>query len=58
MTFDWRSLADVARELISQARDSAHSEALYRSALIRLYIGAYGHARVYASNLLGFVAEE
>jgi hypothetical protein len=58
MSFEWRTLFDLARDWAQQAPHSAHAEALYRSALSRLYFGAYGYASAYATNFLGFIPHE
>ena len=50
-------MLDVARDLVNQAPKSDNPEARYRSALSRLYFGAYGHARNYAISYLSFVPQ-
>jgi hypothetical protein len=55
MGFDWKTLVDLATTLAQQAQISANSEAYQRSALSRLYFGAYGHARNYAIAYLQFI---
>ncbi len=57
MAFDWKALLDVARDLAKEAPSSTNPEARYRSALSRIYFGAYGHARNYAISYLGFVTQ-
>jgi hypothetical protein len=58
MAFEWKSLIELAREWAQHAPHSPNSEALYRSALSRLYFGAYGHAHTYATDYLGFNPHE
>jgi hypothetical protein len=55
MSFDWKSLADVARHLEQEAsKGEANAEALRRSAVGRAYYAAFGHARNCAKNFLGY----
>jgi hypothetical protein len=58
MAFNWSSLIDIAREWTQEAPESANAEALYRSSLSRLYFGAFGHAREYATSYLNFVPHD
>jgi hypothetical protein len=58
MAFEWRSLVDVARTWAHEAPHSTNAEALLRSALSRIYFGAYGYASSYATNYLGFVPHD
>jgi hypothetical protein len=55
MPFDWKSLADVARNLEKEAsKGDADAEAQRRSAIGRAYYAAFGHARNYAKKFLGY----
>ncbi len=56
MSFDWKNLVQVARQLESDANQgAANAEALRRSAVGRAYYGAFCHARNYAVQYLGYV---
>jgi hypothetical protein len=56
MSFDWKSLLDVARQLEHEAdQGPSHAEALRRSAVGRAYFAAFCHARNYAVQYLGYV---
>lgn len=52
MSFDWITFVELARDLEQQARNGRNPEAYLRSALSRLYFGAFGHSRNYAERYL------
>src|SRR5436190_1902198 len=56
MSFDWKSLLDVARQLEHEANQGPiRAEALRRSAVGRAYFAAFCHARNYAVQYLGYI---
>lgn len=56
MPFDWKALIDLARRLEQPAQDADDPEPYLRSALSRLYFGAYGYVRKHAEDFLQFNA--
>ena len=54
MAFDWKEYVELSRFLQRQTGSGVSPEAILRSALSRAYDGAFGHARNYARDWLGF----
>jgi hypothetical protein len=55
MSFDWRNLLDLARQMEHDAAKApTNVEALCRSAVSRAYFGAFCHARNYAESFLNY----
>jgi hypothetical protein len=55
MSFDWKSLLDLATQMEQDASKGAtNAEARYRSAVSRAYFGVFCHARNYAENFLKY----
>jgi hypothetical protein len=55
MPFDWRENLAVARLLHGHTGAGISQEAMLRGVIGRAYYAAYGHARRYACDYLGFV---
>lgn len=56
MAFDWRLYVELARSASATGGPAGAPEAVLRSALSRTYYGAFGTARNYARDWLGFRA--
>lgn len=55
MSFDWKSLVDLARAMEQESTGvSGNAECLQRSAVGRAYYGAFCHARNYAAAYLKY----
>jgi hypothetical protein len=58
MSFEWKSLLDLARAMEQEATKSgANAECLLRSAVGRSYFGAFCYARNYAAEFLKYQAK-
>ncbi len=58
MPFNWKAYVALARDLEQQAGKATHPEAYLRSAVSRVYFGAFGHASNYAKDFLLFQPHE
>jgi hypothetical protein len=58
MSFNWKALVNLARDLEHQAASVDDPEAHFRSAVSRAYFGAFGHACNYAKEFLDFQSRE
>jgi|WetSurMetagenome_2_1015567.scaffolds.fasta_scaffold627783_2 uncharacterized protein (UPF0332 family) len=56
MPFEWAHFLDIAKYLFNQAHENAiiQTNAAYRSAISRAYYAAFGHAKVFAMDVMGF----
>jgi uncharacterized protein (UPF0332 family) len=56
MLFEWAQFLDIAKFLFDQGKTHLiPQEAAYRSAVSRAYYAAFGHAKVYGSDVMGFI---
>ncbi|MCI0379560.1 MAG: hypothetical protein L0215_18275 [Gemmataceae bacterium] len=58
MSFDWKSVLDLAKLQEQQTSTAANPEALQRTAVNRAYFAAFCQTRDYAVRNLGFLARE
>ena len=58
MLFDWLEYLKLARWLSVHTPADVSQEAAQRDAISRAYYAAFGHARKYAEDWLGFVPRE
>lgn len=58
MAFDWREFLTLARSLRDDPPPGVSLEAAQRTVASRAYYGAFGHARKYATDYLGFVPRD
>ena len=56
MPFEWAQFLDIAKFLLEHGKQvSILQDAAYRSAMSRAYYSAFGHAKVFATDMLNFV---
>jgi len=56
MPFEWAQFLDIAKFLLDQTKtNSIPQDAAYRSAISRAYYAAFGHAKVFATDVMGFI---
>lgn len=56
MSFDWEDFLNLARELAANPTPGCSPDAVRRTIIGRAYYAAFGYARKYAVNNLGFTA--
>lgn len=57
MPFEWAQFLDIAKFLLDQTKTTPNPiplDAAYRSAISRAYYAAFGHAKVFATDVMDF----
>jgi len=56
MPFEWAQFIDIAKFLFDQGQaKSIPQDAAYRSSISRAYYAAFGHAKVFATDVMDFI---